>query len=315
MNKYITWSQGKYFEGQDLHSKSVIKNLTKSLINSKCEVFVTMQDYDQDANCIGCPLFFDIDAPSLYDAHETMIELCHDIEDIFQVSPFVWFSGGKGFHVLAPLYVEHPRCHEIIKLIVDDYFKGYDLDHKVYRTRSMFRVENSWNIKGGKYKVPVDGWNHLSLEDIYKMGDNQVTSTWGERWKTTKLDIAEYIDRLPEFKPIDVTSKVDFADMMPCLRNLWSMETPPEGQRHELAYVFIRYCYRAGLSKEETTGQFHAHPFWKNVSENDYTKIIRSVYTKGNATLGCKTNQLLQNNCVYICKYNADFDITKYIRS
>ena len=313
MNKYVTWSSGKYYEGQGLYDSSACVNIINSLRKTQQEVYATIQDYDSNGDCIGCPLYFDIDAPSLYDAWENARQLVSDIEDEFNVSSLVWFSGGKGFHVLTPLYIRHPRCHEIMKLIIEDSFKHIDLDMKVYRTRSMFRVENTWNIKGKKYKIPLDNWNQLSLEKIYAMADKQVTPQWRDKWNCADLDISSLVGRLPEFKPIDISSTLHFDDMMPCLKRLWGLPTPPQGSRHEIAYMVVKHCYRAGLSPDEAASLFYSHPFWKNVNDNDYRKIIRSVYTKGNAALGCKHNELLQANCVVACIYNKGFDIIDHI--
>lgn len=314
MYKYLTWSEGKYYEGHNLVSRSGCVNIINSLRRTQCEVYATIQDYDSDGNCIGCPLYFDIDSSSLYDAWENARALYDSIIEEFDAVPFVWFSGGKGFHILSPLYVKHPRCHEIVQLIQQDLFKHIDCDPKVYRTRSMFRVENTWNIKGGKYKIPCDNWNQLSLQDIYKQAGTQTHGSWRSQWIKRELNIADYIDRLPTFKQSDVTGSLDFDDMMPCLRNLWLADTPPEGERHSLAYIFIRHCFRAGLSMEETASLFHGHKFWSQVRENDYMKIIRSVYTRGIAALGCANNKLLQDNCVIACKYNSEFDLRNYIR-
>jgi hypothetical protein len=314
MYKYITWTDGEYFEGHNLMNKRSCLNVTDSLSRTKHEVFATIQDYDADGNCIGCPLYFDIDSPSLYDAWEQARLLYDAIEEEFNVQSFVWFSGGKGFHILSPLYVRHPRCHEIVSIIRQELFKHIDIDDKVYRTRSMLRVENTWNIKGDKYKIPCDNWNQLTLDKIMLMADGQVTSDWRSKWNTTDLDIDEAVEKLPEFKPIVVDGSVEFSDMMPCLKNLWLRDTPPDGDRHELAFLFVRHCYRSGLSKEQTASAFYEHPFWKNVRENDYMKIIRSVFTSGNAAMGCTNNKLLRDNCVIACKYNSEFDLTKYIR-
>lgn len=313
MYKYLTWSDGTYFEGQSLYSRAQCNNLLRSLSNTKKEVYATIQDYNQDGTCIGSPIYFDIDSSSLYDAWETARELKSLADDEFDCDSFVWFSGGKGFHILSPLYVRHPRCHEIISTIIEDMFKHLDLDLSVYRNRSMLRVDNTWNIKGNNYKVACDNWNQLSLSNIINSASRPAVSDWKQRWKPIDLDITEYIERLPAFKPSDVTSSLNFNDMMPCLKNLWMAAEPPEGKRHELAYVFVRHCYRSELSQEETASLFESHVFWGKVRANDYLKIIRSVYTRGQGGMGCNTNALLQDNCVIACKYNKEFDLSKHL--
>lgn len=298
----MTWTKGKYFEGNQLLDRGQINTLLSAFCNEKIEQFVTIQDYNASGEIIGCPLYFDIDAPSLLDAYEDMQDLCEAIEDELQAPAIAWFSGGKGFHVMSPLYVRHPRCHEIVKMIWKDLFNHIDCDPKVYRTRAMFRVENTWNIKGDAYKIPIN-WK-ASLVDILNGIKEPKLPAWRLNWRSKDMDISEYVDRLPTYSTKTLSEGVEFQSMMPCLSKLWEMEVPPEGSRHELAYLFIRHCFRSGLDRNDTSAMFAAHPFWKHVEQRDYEKIINSVYNSGHVHMGCKNNKLLQDNCFRFCKYN-----------
>lgn len=308
MYKYMTWTEGKYFEGNQLLSLEQREILLESFSGRKLEQFVTIQDYDSDGSILGCPLYFDIDAPSLYDAYESMQTLVSGIVDEFNIEPYVFFSGGKGFHVIAPLYIRHPRCHEIVKLIWKDLFPVVDCDPKVYRTRAMFRLNNTWNLKGERYKIQV----HKS-ECLNSMMDKakEIRPTWivNGRYNCIDLDVTEYISQLPTFTQKVSSGEINFSDMMPCLKNLWANPEPPEGQRHELAHLFIRHCFNSGLDEADTEAMFATHPFWGTVERRDYKKIITSVYRNGVAMLGCKNNELLQNNCVKFCKYNTNLKL------
>lgn len=307
----MTWTDGKYFEGNMLLERWQINELLKAFKHKKREQFVTIQDYDQEGNIIGCPLYFDIDSPSLMDAHEEAKDLVERLEDQYNVTPFVWFSGGKGFHVMAPLYIRHHRCHEIVKMIWEDLFKQVECDPSVYRTRSMLRCDNTWNIKGERFKSYVPEINY-PLDKIVKNAETQTPPAWRLRWGIpTDLPIQEYIDRLPEFKVGDFEADSNFvSDMMPCLKNLWTEETPPQGTRHELAHLMVRHCFRSELSREDTISLFANHPFWSQVNPNDYVKIVRSIYQNGKAVIGCKNNEYLLSNCVKFCKYNKGMSIT-----
>ena len=306
MYKYMTWTEAKYFEGNQLLKRNQVAALLRCFSDRKLEQFVTIQDYDKDGDIIGCPLYFDIDASSLYDAYEEMQDLVDGIREEYNVEPRVSFSGGKGFHVIAPLYIRHNRCHEIVKLIWQEKFKSVECDPKVYRTRAMFRVENTWNIKGNKYKIPV--YPNDELHTMINRADSMCMRV-DKSWDAKDLDVSEYIDRLPTYKEREASGDITFTDMMPCLKNLWSMPVPPEGSRHELAHLFIRHCFSSGLDRYETESQFDAHPFWKDVNSRDYTKIISSVYGNSIAMIGCKNNEMLQGNCVKLCKYNSKLNL------
>lgn len=313
MHKYMTWTSDKYFECNKLLEDWQIATLLDAFKHKKQDTFVTIQDYDARGEVMGCPLYFDIDASSLFDAYDECRNLVMMIEELYSVKPVVWFSGGKGFHVIAPLYVNHPRCHEIVKMIWQEQFDSVDCDEKVYRTRSMFRCENTWNIKGERYKVWVPTIE-ADLHSIIDSAKDVVAPAWRESWSISDLEIKEYVDRLPEFKPAVFEGNHSFTDMMPCLRNLWSEQVPPEGTRHELALIMVRHCHRSGLEREQTHALFASHPFWSTVNENDYAKIIRTIYNNGRSALGCKTNKLLQANCIKFCKYNTGMTFKDTLR-
>ena len=95
MYKYFTWTDDEgYFRGQQLLCNEQISTLLSHL-PSKSEAFATIQDYDAEGNCIGCPLYFDIDSPSLWDAYHEMQELVEDLRAALDIEPLVWFSGSK----------------------------------------------------------------------------------------------------------------------------------------------------------------------------------------------------------------------------
>lgn len=219
MYKYFTWTDDEgYFRGQQLLSKEQIATLLSHL-PSKSEAFATIQDYDAEGNCIGCPLYFDIDSPSLWDAYHEMQELVEDLRATLDVEPLVWFSGSKGFHVVCPVYIRHERCHELVKLMVDDVT---DIgDRSVYRSRSMWRCDNTWNSKGEKYKVAVN--SYAKLNDMNMCSRMNIHVPHSHNWKVRDADISAYIPRLPKFedKVINNANADFYEDFRPCMRKLW----------------------------------------------------------------------------------------------
>jgi hypothetical protein len=314
MYKYFTWTDDEgYFRGQQLLGYEQISTLLSHL-PSKSEAFATIQDYDAEGNCIGCPLYFDIDSPSLWDAYHEMQELVEDLRAALEAKPLVWFSGSKGFHVVCPIYIRHERCHELVKLMVDDVT---DIgDRSVYRSRSMWRCNSTWNSKGEGYKVQVH--SNTMLEHMIEMSTNGThdphkPSDWGMR----DADISAYIPKLPKFE--DKIGKIDgdfLEDFRPCMRKLWEMDAPPEGQRHQFLHIMARHCFRSGLSKEEAEQLFATHHFWSTVRERDYTKVIASVYRTGRGLIGCKHGrdaEVLRPHCSLICALNDEFDVFKVL--
>ena len=308
-HKYFTWTDSSgYFKGQELLSNEQVRTLLAHLKDRESsEVFATIQDYTHSGDVIGCPMYFDIDSPSLLDAYEEMQQLVDDLIEEYDSHPMVYFSGSKGFHVVMPLYIRHHRCHEIMKMIASEF--KCDIDNSVYRSRSMWRCNNTYNPKGDRFKRFIS--RDWSLDDIVvkKQGLSDIILAGMD---ITDLDVSEYIDRLPD-RSLVVDQVNSTTGMLPCMSKLWSMAVPPEGKRHKLAHLMSRHFYKEGMSKHEAVAMFASHPFWKTVKARDYEKVIESVYRTGNAKIGCKSGNdadLLQPYCSTICMFREDVLLT-----
>lgn len=309
--KYFTWTDDGYFQCQQLLSEEQIRSLLP-FIHTQSEVFATIQDYTETGETVGCPLFFDIDAESLADAHEEMINLVENIRCEYDVDPLVYFSGGKGFHVIAPLYIRHKRCHEIAKMIADEL--KVECDPAVYRTRSMFRCNNTWNEKGRRFKVNIR--QELKLQRVLQMAGNNHDRIKTPAFPVADMDISEYVAKLPDREEV-FTGSGKNVTMPPCIKRLWDLDKPPSGHAHQLAHIMARYCLINGLDKHDTMGIFSKHHFWSTVKARDYEKVIESVYRVGTARIGCKTgrdSELLTQYCHLVCQFNDDFKIENVLR-
>lgn len=314
-HKFFSWeSNDGYRRGGDLLPEDKIFGLLKNA-TLPCEVFASIQDYDEEGNCIGCPMYFDIDASSLYDAYEELVGLYKELFTEYGVLPLVWYSGGKGFHVVMPLYIRHSRCHEIVRMIAEDL--PFDLDLQVYRTRAMWRCNNTYNKLGRAHKVPVNIMEGLDSM-IAAAKSNRITPV---TWDLKDMEISEYISQLPTLSDKLTQLGSDFErDFRPCMRAIWEGGEPPSGYRHQFAHIIARHCYRSGLTQEEAIGFFNGHKYWKTVSrgEGHYPeKIIKSVYRTGKAMIGCKNGRdadLLRDYCSKLCGLRDDVSIKEYVR-
>jgi hypothetical protein len=188
-------------------------------------------------------------------------------------------------------------------------------DRSVYRTRSMWRCDNTWNEKGSRFKNRVNP--SLSLDSMMIQARNKHDGTvhgWGMR----DADISAYIPRLPKFEDkVKGSYASDFyEDFRPCMRKLWEMDAPPEGQRHQFLHIMARHCFRSGLSRHEAEQLFANHHFWSTVNERDYIKVITSVYRTGKDQIGCKKGrdaEVLRPHCSLICALNDELDVFKLL--
>lgn len=74
----------------------------------------------------------------------------------------LYFSGNKGVHLIVPHLVlgigSHDKLHKIYKSIAEDiarFCSHQTVDTKIYDDKRMFRMINSYNIKGKAYKIPI----------------------------------------------------------------------------------------------------------------------------------------------------------------
>lgn len=310
-HKYFTWTEGQYHKGQDLLSKQQIATLITHT-NKPSECYATIQDYDSKGVAIGCPIYFDIDSPDLYEAYNEMRNLCEDLETEFDTTPAVWFSGSKGFHVVLPIYIRHERCHEIVGMIANE-FKAHAFDSAVYRQRSMWRCQGTWNNKGKRYKVRTDVDEQLSplLKRSEVNGELNMTLEPFILKDMSQERLSSYISMLPD-RSHKIVEIMNGGDMMPCLKKLWDMDAPAPGQAHQLCHVVSRWCFKSGLDRQEAVSLFAEHVFWKQQNPRDYEKVIDSVYRTGRAHIGCRTGrdaEILQPHCQWLCHFNEDFKL------
>jgi len=319
MYKYLRWiDKGGYEHGYELLNYSQVNTLIKHTPQDE-EVHVTTQDYDQDGNVIGCPLYFDIDSPNLYDSYKETWGLWSDIGGELGVDSQVYFSGSKGFHIKVPLYIKHPRCHEVAKIIAEKMFGSYDYDRQVYRSLAMLRAAGTVNQKSGKYKVEVN--NTMSLDFVLSWASEPRDYLFPSRpYQTTEQwekIVARAIELLPDYSKIEQKKDGEFEDMTPCLKQLWTMPTPPEGYRHKLIHLMARHCFQSGLTEDEATDKFAAHHFFGYYTVREYTKVVVCVYRSGKARIGCKSGSdadLLRQYCDTLCPFN-ETSIKTFIRS
>lgn len=302
----------------ELISREQIGSLL-SVVEPPQEAYATIQDYDQDGRIVGCPLYFDIDADSLLDAYQEMLELVASLRDDYELEPLTYFSGAKGFHVIAPLYIRHERCHEIAKMIADEIG---DYDPQVYRTRSMWRCNNTYNKKGERFKIQVDDrWPLQQILEIAK-STHTIAIKATERFKIKELsseELSGYVSRLRNLSAEAIAAgSSDFErDFHPCMKTLWDMEEPPQGQRHKILHIMARHCFRSGLKIDDAITLFELHPFWATVRRRDYEKVIASVYRSQHARIGCRSGSdadLLRDYCSKICPLHEGFKITDTIK-
>lgn len=322
--KYFSRKEGDSWIGRDLLSLTQVWALLNAL-EWKKETFASVQDYDADGNIVACPLYFDIDSADPAVSLSAARDVVAGCEFLINVTPRIYFSGSKGFHLIIERKIIHPRCHELAGHFAAEGFSHVSaIDRKVYRTRSMFRIPGSPASKPGYYKIELTRTELFTLmyDDIKTLARSQ-RSLAGQH-DPEKIDesvfqawLAQALRELPEYKDLtDLATKNHSvaSEITPCIKTM--LTTPAEsGDRHNTVYILSRFFKGCGVDEVLCQKLLLEQPHHRAYEETErgVLKIIRSVYSSPRAqVVGCRGQStgaaLMRRKCAPPCHFRADFD-------
>jgi hypothetical protein len=316
--KYLAWIKDGYWNGHHLLPVSQIRTMLGTLA-WKHQVFASIQSYDANARVTHCPLYFDLDGPPDQVLEETR-HLVKTFEYNLGATPRIYYSGHKGFHLVADYQLEGPHCHLLAKQFARDIADLTTIDWRVYRAQSMFRIPGSLGSRGDRYKILLSpGELDLPWDDIREIAKTQ--RFLPDYHDSSKLDQAELQlwlttakAQLPRPSRLDALAyAVDSLDLeiTPCLTHM--LENPAaEGFRNETVFVLTRFFKICGLTQEDALKTFLRYPHWQTYDKTgDVTKVVRSVYNSARqSVLGCKGNsssaELMRTFCENTCHFHTE---------
>lgn len=200
-------------------------------------------------------LVIDLDSPDRLDiAYRDALSICSSLDKLNAVYE-LWFSGGKGFHVVIPTsqFGYEPtadtgilkRMAEGIKGDIKRSKEGGTFDDSIYNQSRVFRYPGTWNNKGG-YKSYVKGnWENIEvpLESVLKKASEPFWTYRTLDYSDIPLNPAlvtlyEFCKREPVKPQVTVVGENMFA---PCL----------EGGRNEQAFTIAHRLFKKGLFKQD----------------------------------------------------------------
>jgi len=253
--------------------------------------FRTIQSFREPRKDSGesqwSPLFFDLDAPGWnveLPAGEKERLLESTLSDArklidyfamgFDLVPKVWFSGGKGFHILVPGEVfsaePHPQLTYHWKHVAARIQKKLELqslDWRVYSISRMWRISNTIHHKGsddepGQYKIPLlpadlsKGLDHIrslaqSPRDIQlddEDNEDQVNPILTEQYKKA---VREYTvaTKVEDYDAIEAPVFVD--DHPPCVAYFLKNGLGALGTKNRADMALANYCKSRNMDLRE----------------------------------------------------------------
>ena len=232
--------------------------------------------------------------------------------DINQVRFF--YSGGKGIHLTIPattLGLEpHVALNQIYKVIAEDilqYCKHGTLDIKVYDDKRMFRMINTWNVKGNAYKVPItfDEFVKLSYEEIKQLAQypREIRVADPVPSNRARLVIQQHIE--------DWTKKINrrqefsgkikkLEEEPPCIKAMWEKifrETVDE--RNNSCAALASFYMQQGIEYDECIARltkWNEEQCSPPQKPREIEMTIKSVYN-GQHKYGCETFKRVSGVC------------------
>jgi hypothetical protein len=321
--RYFAWILHKWWRGNQLLSARQINAILPGLSDN--QHFMSIQTYDRPGNILHCPLYIDIDSTDRMKALEDARYVFYVLEDTLNTQPNVFYSGNKGYHIVIPYNIEHPRCHLIAKALATNICSSIGtIDTKVYTPHRMWRCVNSPASRPGYYKVQLTKPElfNFQLSEIEQLGTSP--RPYVNFCDTSKIpeEFLEHLWSLSE-QVINIVykDKSDFAasnvhdDITPCLHHLLT-----KGPEHGTSdwnisiHLVARFLRRCALSLDESLDYVLKIPAWADYesARNGVVKVLKSVYRNDlRQHIGCRGQseeaQLLRKHCDQLCFFREDF--------
>ena len=249
---------------------------------SRYDIFLTVQTYDRGGKCLYCPIYADFDGEnSLED-----VKKCYDIIRSRWGEPEVFYSGRKGFHLILDYPIHGNNCHHIVHTMMKMLGDFKTLDTRVYTERRLFRVVNTYNVEGERYKIklsPSDIFNK-SIDSIRDLAKHQCKYDkgiiYGLNLKSINRDYEKASDTA---RKIDTTRKPAVVSeyLPPCIDGILKGR-PVDGTVNNSIFTICRALRSFDINQDKCMDMFMANDFYvhRQRTAGDVLPTIRSVYRK-----------------------------------
>lgn len=226
------------------------------------------------------PLYFDLDfgvdfAKDHVDFRTQTKHCIMTLQQYLQIPAdqiYLYFSGGKGYHIIVPetvlglgycdkkdLIKNYKDLANLIKLEWEQrYHTESYIDLKVYDHRRMFRLPNSINGKGQRYKILLPGstYSDVSYADLstmslepssYEEGKGHFCAEARRCWDFLTTDSNPDTVATPSQGP---RRKKHKGGILPCVLDIMNTEIP-EGQRNNTAIALANALLQHDIEFDE----------------------------------------------------------------
>lgn len=317
--KYLAWESNGIFSGQKLLSVKQCECVITSLLRvpKAQSIFTTIQDYDKDGNIVKCPIYVDIDSEHIELAHQDAIKAMKWIECRLNITPLIYFSGGKGFHLVIKYDICHDKCHDIVRTIIEP-CKIECVDYKVYTSHRLWRLPNSFNLKGQKFKV------ELTREELIYCDTDEMLDFAKKPQKLSEDKILlgikddliqDAIHRYDEktkkhtLKP-NKSAMPTIDNITPCIKALLE-SSPINGERNATVVILARFFKSCGVPQTEALNIIMSKKHWSDYQfdEKGVAPVLNAIYKSNKESIvSCRgaDGKIMKKYCDLMCQWNMD---------
>lgn len=232
--------------------------------------------------------------------------------DASQINLF--YSGSKGVHLTVSANVmgldPHVSLNQIyrdIALEIKEYTKNDTLDVRVYDDKRMFRMVNSFNKKGGRYKIPITHqelteWNLEKLREVslnIRTLPEQAFIPSARAKKSLDIYIKKWTERQNTVKEYEGKIK-KLKRLPPCIKAMQdNIFRETVNERNNSGTAMASFFMQQGMDREEAMARmihWGAENCSPPLAKRDMETIVNSVYN-GKYRYGCNEFHRLSGVC------------------
>ena len=226
----------------------------------------------------------------------------------------LYYSGYKGIHMIVPMtslgLLPHVSLNKIYKDLIEDinnYIKNKTLDTGIYDDKRLFRVPNTFNFKGQRYKIPLtlEEFRTMRYEEVRELAKGMRTifiPPIQESLISKKIlesMIKEWTERAK--KQHDFSGRIlNIKELPPCIKAMHEkvfQETVDE--RNNSGTALVSFYMQRGFTYEQTLDivmQWGLEQCSPALKTSDIETIVNSVYV-GKYRYGCGTFERVSGVC------------------
>ena len=236
----------------------------------------------------------------------------------------IWFSGGKGFHVVIPpgygdMAHPLPDLPQTMKTFCTSIFP--ETDPAIYTLTSLIRLEWSWHYRG-RYKVPItyEEVGSLSYEEIETLSESDDVQTRlnieGDDYERCTEPVPVIVQRSEEVRKVARKERRYNQTSLPryfsCGTKMFR-EGPVKGRRRPTMQRMVRIYRRRNMSADEARALLSEYISHSDLSIEEQRKnvesTLKSAYEGGHGPYSCH-DSIMAHYCDSACQFFATKDHT-----